>query len=360
MPAVTAPTLNTPEGAPEGNPIWLRARRWVYRGSLLGVAISIWVHLVLWIIAALVHVPYSNADAGGGAGESVVEFAIMNDIDLAPPAEADASEPVPASAEAAPAEIADLSELVAGDTDPLTDQAIDTRSMTDLSSGSGDGLASDLSGFGAAGGAGASFFGLEAQGRRFVYIIDVSGSMSDEIASDQSQVTGDDEFRLRRFDYTRNEVIRSISSLLETSEFSVIFYADYAHRLFKNRWIPATERNKIMARTLLERADIRAIPNSVYSDFTTDLGSSTRPGPAFSLAFNQGSRPDAIYFMTDGEFPPKIVADVANLNQHARIPIHCILFTDPGSPIQSKSEELMKEIARQSGGRYTLVDGSRP
>ncbi len=343
MHAVTAASPSTPHAQtpPPSDSIWMRARRWVYRGSLVGVAISIWVHLVLWIIAALVHVPYSNADAGGGTGEPAVEFAIMNDIDLAPPAESEFNEPIPASAESAPVEITDLSELIAGDTDPLTDQAIDTSAMTDLSSGSGDGLSSDMSGFGAAGGAGASFFGLEAQGRRFVYIIDVSGSMDSEAFDNFS-----------RLEVTRSELSRSVSGLLETSEFAVLLFARDAGSLYARRWIPATDRNKIDA-----RSRIASLATDDVRRWGVNRPQGTDPRDAFEDAFRMRPLPDALYFMTDGEFDEAVIEFIANLNRRARLPVHCVLFTEPDSSVQAASEPRMREIARQSGGRYTLVDG---
>ncbi len=340
-PTPAIPTNDTP--ADPAGPFWHRVRRWLYRGSIVGIAISIWVHLVLWIIAALVQIPYSNADAGG-AGDPAVEFAVMNEIDLAPPAESDASAAVPASAESAATELADISELVAGDTDPLRDQAVDLSSMTDLSTGSGDDIGSDMSSLGAAGGAGASFFGLEAQGRRFVYIIDVSGSMDSDAFDNYS-----------RLEVTRSELARSVSGLLETSEFAVLLFARDAGSLYARRWIPATDRNKIDA-----RSRIASIATDDVRRWGINRPQGTDPRDAFEDAYRLRPLPDAIYFMTDGEFDEAVIEFIANLNRRANLPVHCVLFTEPDSSVQANSEPRMREIARQSGGRYTLVDGRRP
>jgi hypothetical protein len=54
----------------------------------------------------------------------------------------------------------------------------------------------------------------------------------------------------------------------------------------------------------------------------------TAPAPAFDLAMRLlQPPPDAIFFMTDGQFGPQVVDQVALLNQRVpRIAIHTILF----------------------------------
>ena len=66
-------------------------------------------------------------------------------------------------------------------------------------------------------------------------------------------------------------------------------------------------------------------------------------------------QPDAIYFLSDGQFDPQIVQELRARNRDNRrlstsqIPIHTIAFGD------RLAEGLMKSISRNSGGRYRFV-----
>ena len=59
-------------------------------------------------------------------------------------------------------------------------------------------------------------------------------------------------------------------------------------------------------------------------------------------------RPDAIYFMTDGEFND-LMPDIERENARARVPIHCICL---GS---TTGEPAMKAIAERTKGSYKFV-----
>ena len=175
-------------------------------------------------------------------------------------------------------------------------------------------------------GGAASFFGVEAGGNRFAYVVDVSGSMQGQ-----------------RIEALKRELTRSIVGLQSQSEFTIMLYSSTAFQIGPGGWRDATDQAKRNARS--EIANIRA-------------GGTTIPLPAFDLLFEQRPRPDAIYFMTDGAFvnPDAIVAEINRLNRSTGrvVPIHCITF------IEREAEETMKEIARLSGGSYTHVTGGRP
>ncbi|MGH7245151.1 MAG: vWA domain-containing protein [Phycisphaerales bacterium] len=173
------------------------------------------------------------------------------------------------------------------------------------------------------GGGGASFFGVEATGSRFVFIVDVSGSMS---------VGG-------KIEALRSQLVRSIQNLVETSTFAVFTFSDDAAPLGNSKdWSQALEERKRWAR-------------KVIAGITPSGG--TQPINAFRAAFRLRPRPDAIYFMTDGEFDPSIADDIAKLNS-PRIPIHCLAF------MSRESEPQMRRIATQSKGTYTFITGARP
>lgn len=186
--------------------------------------------------------------------------------------------------------------------------------------GGGDvgGVGSGLGGAGGGGG-GASFFGVEASGNRFVFIVDVSGSM---------EYGG-------KIDELRRQLTRSITNLLETSEFWVIGFSDGPQPMGgKTDWSDGSATSK---RTALRQVEVLA------------TGGGTEPRGAFQMAFSIRPRPDAIYFMTDGEFDPNIPAELAVMNRSLHIPIHTICFATEAS------EALMKKIATESKGTYRFV-----
>jgi hypothetical protein len=79
----------------------------------------------------------------------------------------------------------------------------------------------------------------------------------------------------------------------------------------------------------------------------------TNPLPALLMALSL--RPDAIYFLSDGQFDPMTITQLRFRNRNSRrfnlrqIPIHTIAFFD------RMTEPLMRTIARDSGGEYRFV-----
>lgn len=143
---------------------------------------------------------------------------------------------------------------------------------------------------------------------------------------------------------TRAELTRSVMALLDNGEFFVVFYSDQPDVLGgRVRWRDASERSKSEARRQIARVE--------------PMGG-TKPMGAFELVFSQRVRPDAIYFMTDGRFGDDIPDRLVQLNDGARIPIHCILFGEPSanSAIASEVRTMMRRIAADSGGQFRHVE----
>jgi hypothetical protein len=205
---------------------------------------------------------------------------------------------------------------------------------------SADSLQSD-SGLSASDGAGAAggdsaahgaFFGIEAHGHEFVYVLDMSGSMSGS--------------RYRR---ASDELVRSVEGLGPAQSFYVLLFDNTTVQMFNNlnkRPIPlaATRANKDKLAYWLEKA---------YR------GGNTDPRGALSLALRMN--PSAIFMLSDGKFtkPKKtktrdlfdsnsdafsIVADA-----HADVPIHAIAFEDP------RSRDNMKRLADMTQGEYRFI-----
>lgn len=326
------------QSAARGGPRPGGKRRWIERATLYGLAGSALIHLIVVLIAGLITVKFNFGDAGGSEGQGV-EFAVLDSAELsndATPILLNERTPVEATFAESRVEmdllsetgedrsVQDLSESIAPSLDP------GGAGLTSIDSNTGSS--------GAGSGDGASFFGLEAKGKRFAYIVDISGSMRTTSGGEQS-----------RWDLTRRELARSIMALEGDTEFHVQLYSSGALSLFGgNIWSVSTQVNKRLASDALF---------AVFPD------GSTNPEPAFRSVFSLEPEPDAIYYMTDGEVtdPGEFAALVRRLNGRERIPVNCILFGDAGSPdAQQRVEALMRNIARQSGGRFRHVREGTP
>ncbi len=176
----------------------------------------------------------------------------------------------------------------------------------------------DWSAFSAAGGGGggsASFFGLQARGKNFVYVVDHSGSMDGP-----------------RLLAAKSELIRSISALKRNMSFLVIFFDDQFEVMPGGRLVKATEANKRRYFGWIDRIE---------------SGGGTDPAAAMQTAL--ALKPDAIWLLTDGEFDPEACDAIRQANPGARVQIHTIGFQS------REGEPLLKRIARENRGQYRFV-----
>lgn len=283
-------------------------------------AVSLLVHVVILVIAALIQMHKPMAQLGSAGPE--VQFAVMSDQELSKLAaealELDAPDSTSSSA------ALDLqAEIELG---ALEAQSIDlSADAGDLSTPLGGG---DLEGVGLGAGdsvgSGASFFGVEARGNRFAFVVDVSGSMSLE-----GRMIG-----------MQRELIRSVQGMFTSSKFFVVFFSTGASPLGDRAgaWVDATDSNKAWARAhiMAQRPE-----------------GGTNPVPGFMLLTDLKPPPDAIYFMTDGEFPEDRADEILGMFQRRNVPIHCITF---GS---REGEAVMRRIAASTRGTYTHVEAPR-
>ena len=176
-----------------------------------------------------------------------------------------------------------------------------------------------------------SFFGIEANGHEFVYILDMSGSM-----------------RGKRYETACEELIRSVDGLAESQKFYVLLFSSGAEQMFYSRSknptpVLANGRNKASLATWLDEA---------YR------GGSTDPRDALRIALRMN--PSAIFMLSDGEFrDPKHTKSsmfagmsdafeiVAGSTTHP--PIHAIAFEDRSSC------ENMKRLSFLTDGQYRFV-----
>ncbi len=177
-------------------------------------------------------------------------------------------------------------------------------------------------GDGTDGQAATEFFGIGGYGQTFVYVVDASGSMNQR----------------GKFDRACYELLQSIEQLASDQRYYVIFYNDSAYPMNADEPVFAIEKE--LSRT------VRWV-----NDAVADGG--TFPLPALLVALSL--RPDAIYFLSDGQFDPLTVHELKMRNRPTKrvrmrqIPIHTIAFVDRGTV------GLMRTIARNSGGEFRFV-----
>ncbi|MCC6426751.1 MAG: hypothetical protein IT435_08005 [Phycisphaerales bacterium] len=301
--------------------------RWLRNAMVVGLIISAAIHLSGIGIAGGIGIGgFGSGGVGaGGSAPPPVDFAVVPEVELTALAGTSILDSVPTP---------DVGTL---DPDQARMDAMPSPGIGDPNAGLGDSASGELTigggsalsdgdglgiGTGAgAGGGGASFFGVEAAGSRFAYIIDMSASMNWD----------------GKIDVLRSELARSIEAMTEQNEFVVVLFSDMANIMGdRAQWVSASDAGKKWARRTI--AALRP-----------DGG--TNPVPGFIAALQTRPRPDAIYFMTDGEFadPDGVAAEVNALNNQLKIPVHCLCFVTPAS------EPVMRKIANASGGSYTFI-----
>jgi len=286
-----------------------------------GAAVSLVVHLaILWYLGLIL-----RPGAGSGLNDGATfEFAILPEEEL--------TELVQVELEAeTPESLDDLSETPETpselnlETPPVADLDVTgegSRMTLGGSMSGGDGL--NIGG----GGASTTFFGGEGKGERFLFIVDVSGSMSES-----------NKFRL-----AMGELIRSVSSLPDFAYFHVILFETEIH------WPPWQEG--------WVRARVRDVDRLVQWIESVQPGGGTQPMAAFQRAFALDIAPDVIFFLTDGqiadESTPAQVSQM-NGNRGKHVVINTIAFGDP------RAQDMLRTIAQESGGVFKFIQiGDQP
>jgi hypothetical protein len=167
----------------------------------------------------------------------------------------------------------------------------------------------------------AKFFGLEAPGRRFAFVVDVSGSMDGQ-----------------KLDRLKKELSTAIGSFSDRASFVILPFESSFKPLGKDvKLVQGTAGNK--------KAALEAIK-------TLRAGGGTEPMPALQAALSLKPRPDVIFFMTDGLFDAGVVEQLtAEIKTGEPVKIYCITFID------RSSESIMRRIVQATGGEYKHIDG---
>jgi hypothetical protein len=294
--------------------------KWVLRASVAGLVLSLVIHVTFMLLAYFVHFGDGKTPGMGKAG-SEVGLAVMTEGELAEVQDAAAgmnNASIPTEASVTSIEVGGL-ELSAE-----SDKAAGGGELGGIGTLGGGGDVGGEGGGGGLGGSGGSggtsFFGVEARGSRFAYVVDVSGSM-----------TGP------RIANLKEQLVKSINALAENFSYSVLAFSSGATPLGGRRaWTFADDKGKKWGRGEIYRLEANG---------------ETNPETAFKIVWELKPRPDAIYFLTDGEFKPEDADLIILQDREFRIPIHCICLES------NEGEDLMKRIARESGGTYTYIRG---
>ena len=158
----------------------------------------------------------------------------------------------------------------------------------------------------------ASFFGVRAEGKYFIYVVDCSGSMIED----------------DRLSRAKQELRKSINKLKEPQRFQVIFYNDEP--------LPMPGDPSLSANAMSKDRFTRWL-RMIEPDGGTD--------PRSSLGLALGFRPDGVFLLSDGEYPEGTVEAIRKKNPH-KIPIHCIDLSGGAAGDQ------LRRIAADSGGQY--------
>ena len=171
------------------------------------------------------------------------------------------------------------------------------------------------------GASGPTFFntgGAQARGaRRIVYVVDRSGSMIDT------------------FDMVVEELIESVQGLGRSQKFHVMFF---------NTGAPVENPPRRLVSAIGSQK--KAFFEFLQSDAVLPQGS-TDPHDAMSRAFQL--KPDLIFFLTDGEFDPALLAQLEQWNKDRQVKIFTIAY------FNREGAALLEKIAREHGGTFRYV-----
>jgi hypothetical protein len=187
--------------------------------------------------------------------------------------------------------------------------------------GSGGGGGPAGSGGGSGGGTKSSFFGIHADARRVVYVVDASTSMNRPYDGEAKT----------RFGQMKLELAKSILSLKPEQQFFIIFFNEHPIPMPANAMANAIGENQQQYLTWMA-----SVPATGLTD----------PRPSITLALSLN--PDVVYFLTDGAFPRDVQSDLSKLRQQS-VQINTIAFGD------IKAEKSLKPLAMRNRGRFAFV-----
>ena len=217
--------------------------------------------------------------------------------------------------------------------DPTGPFGIDDDFNAGFGAGDGDGD----------GGGGSSFFGTARPGKRAVYIVDFSLSMTSDVVKGGT-----------RIDALKKELVRSINALGPKMNFTVIFFSHNAWSIDAPGDTPADAGWNGLGKIPTVNW-YPALPN-IKDGFLAKVRNMQAQGntawyPPLKMAFNMSPPPDTVYLLSDGEPNDynQVLDEIDEINPH-KVPVDTIAFELPGTPAR-----YMMDIAKETGGKFTMV-----
>ena len=174
----------------------------------------------------------------------------------------------------------------------------------------------------------AQFFGIQATGKNFVFIVDSSSSMAGS-----------------RWNNAIMELKNSLHALQQNQKFYVIFFDHQTHLMFQGR-VDRFRRSRRLSMMNATEENLDRVDKWLGR---LDLGNQTRPRVSFDYGLSL--TPDAIFFLTDGEFSDGTYEHLMGIAaQGSNAPtIHTVAF---GNQFAGRT---LKEIAGRFKGKYRFV-----
>lgn len=174
-----------------------------------------------------------------------------------------------------------------------------------------------------------AFMDIIGSGDSFVYLIDVSSSMS------MSQN--------RRLNLAKSQLVNSLRLLKRNQSFQIFFYSDYVEELRLRQRQKEDLYQATSVNIQLAESSIGAV--------RAHGGTSHLPALKRALALES----DVIYFLTDGDEPRLLASELNQIRRMngGRSQIHVVEFAS--GPLESRQSTWLHQLARQSGGKYRRV-----
>jgi hypothetical protein len=169
-----------------------------------------------------------------------------------------------------------------------------------------------------------TFFGVTSAAKKVVFIIDHSGSM------------------IGRLHLVRAEVRRAINHLMPFQRFAVVVFAAHPHIL-------GNESGLVRAsRPIVTEMDFLLKGHHILAEGRND-GMVQPFAMAFRVAY--AMKPDAIYFLTDGHFNPKLLHYISVQTLQHPVPVNTfsLLSRNPAF------EDEMRRISEMTHGVFHLI-----
>lgn len=215
-----------------------------------------------------------------------------------------------------------------------------------------------------------SYHGIDTPSRSIVFVIDVSGSMEQEVV-DKSRFKDNTYPSWKRIDVIKTELIRTIRGLEPYVEFNVIAFATEV-KPWKKGLVKANPLNKSSAESYVGR--LEAIGGASKEDLARVglVGSANLEGgktntyaalmAALGVEEGKESRGyevdlDTIFFLSDGRpshgkfiEPDDVLREVRAANQLRKVAIHTITLGE-------FEKDFMERLAAENGGTFVDLGG---